>query len=124
MSDLKPNNAQLKSAVDFGKAEFGPTEFGQSITRAALYALYELQNEKDGDEVLSHLRDMVDGRVGDGGPVPLELNGVVLRTYDRRRDDLIAIAAYIAMKREGSDEREAQAARILRDLIRNERIGA
>ena len=105
MQSMKPNEAQLKNSVQFKKAGFGDGEFGRSGTRAVLYALYELQAEVEGDLVLAHLRDLVDG-------------------YGGRRDDLAAVAAYIANKRQEVDAAEAQAARILHGVIRNERLGA
>ena len=105
MQSTKPNDATLKTGAQFKKAGFGDSEFGRSGTRAVLYALYELQAEVEGDLVLAHLRDLVDG-------------------YGGRRDDLAAVAAYIANKRQEVDAAEAQAARILHGLIRNERLGA
>ena len=48
---------------------------------------------------------------------------VMLPNYHTKRDDLAAIAEYIARKREAVDETESRAARILHGLIRNERLG-
>jgi adenine-specific DNA methylase len=104
LRSAKPNDARLKSAADFKGTEFGESEFGRSATRAILYALHELLREVDGDTVLGHLRDFVDA-------------------YDSRRDDLAAIASYIARKRADVDADEAREARVLFGLIRNERIG-
>ena len=104
MGSLEPNKARLKAAREFKKSGFETPEFGPSMTRAALYAVYELENDVEGDEVLSHLRDM-------------------LPSYHSKRDDLAAIAEYIARKREAVDETESRAARILHGLIRNERLG-
>lgn len=104
MGSVEPNKARLKSAKQFKKAGFEIQEFGPSATRAVLYAIYEIENEVEGDEVLVHLRDM-------------------LPSYHSNRDDLAAIAEYIARKREKVDETEARAARILHGLIRNERLG-
>ena len=47
----------------------------------------------------------------------------MLPNYHNKRDDLAAIADYIARKREAGDETESRAARILHGLIRNERLG-
>jgi predicted RecB family nuclease len=47
----------------------------------------------------------------------------LLPDYHNKRDDLAAIAEYIARKREGWDETESRAAHILYGLIRNERLG-
>lgn len=104
MGPMEPNKARLKTAKEFKKNGFEITEFGPSITRAALYGIFELENDVEGDDVLSHLKDL-------------------LPTYHNKRDDLAAIAEYIARKREAVDETESRAARILHGLIRNERLG-
>ena len=49
--------------------------------RVLLYALHELEREVDADEVMGHLRDMVAG-------------------YHGRREDLMAMARYLAAKRD------------------------
>lgn len=104
MGSMEPNKARLKSAKQFKKSGFEIPEFGPSATRAALYAIFELENEVEGDDVLSHLKDL-------------------LPNYHSRRDELVAIADYIARKRTSVDEAESRAARILYGLIRNERLG-
>jgi putative DNA methylase len=104
MGSMEPNKARLKTAKEFKKAGFEIPEFGPSVTRAALYAIFELENDVEGDDVLSHLKDL-------------------MPNYHHKRDDLAAIADYIARKREGVDETESRAARILHGLIRNERLG-
>ncbi|MCK1757666.1 DUF1156 domain-containing protein [Bradyrhizobium sp. 137] len=104
MGSVEPNKARLKTAKEFKKSGFEIAEFGPSVTRAVLYAIYELEGEVEGDEVLSHLRD-------------------ILPSYHSKRDDLAAVAEYIARKREKVDETESRAARILHGLIRNERLG-
>jgi len=104
MGNMAPNKARLKTAKEFKKAGFEIPEFGPSATRAALYAIFELENDVEGDDVLSHLKDM-------------------LPNYHNKRDDLAAIADYVAKKREAGDETESRAARILHGLIRNERLG-
>jgi putative DNA methylase len=104
MGSTEPNKARLKTAKEFKKAGFEIPEFGPSTTRAALFAIFELENDIEGDDVLSHLKD-------------------ILPNYHNKRDDLAAIADYIARKREGVDETESRAARILHGLIRNERLG-
>jgi putative DNA methylase len=103
MASTKANDARLKSAREFKQAEF-EGEFGASLLRAVLFALYELQKEDDIDEVISHLRDQVSG-------------------YFTRRDDLMALASVIASKRESRHPEEAAAARILFTRIKNERLG-
>ena len=104
MGSVEPNKARLKTAKEFKKSGFEIPEFGPSATRAVLFGIFELENEVEGDDVLSHLKDM-------------------LPNYHNKRDDLAAIADYIARKREAVDETESRAARILHGLIRNERLG-
>ncbi len=103
MGSMKANDARLKRAAEFKKAGFDG-EFGQSPLRALLYALWELQREVDIDEVMAHLHDQVPG-------------------YWTRREDLMALAQAIAMKRETTAPEEAGAARILFTRIKNERLG-
>ncbi|QGM48240.1 anti-phage-associated DUF1156 domain-containing protein [Methylocystis heyeri] len=104
MGSTVPNEARLKSAKEFKKAGFEGTEFGSSKSRAMLFAIYEIQNDVDSDDVLSHLHDLIPD-------------------YFNVRDDLISLADYIAKKRANLDEAEARAAAILHGLIRNERFG-
>lgn len=106
MGDLQPEKARLKTAREFGKSGFEGNEFGATASRALLYAIYEIEQEVDEEIVLSHLSDLVPGR--------LEAES---------RDHLLALTHYIAEKRQGVDEAESRAARILYGLIRNERVG-
>ena len=103
MASIKPNDARLKTASDFKRTEFD-SDFGKSALRALLFALYEIQKEVDVDEAMGHLRDFVPG-------------------YFTRREDLMAMAAFVAAKREGGAPAEAQSARILLGRIKNERLG-
>ena len=105
LASARPNNARLKSAKEFKRAEFGPTDFGSSTLRAALFAIFEIESEIETDEVMSHLRDNVKG-------------------YFQRRPDLIALADYLATRLAGIRSGEAAAARVLRDLVKGERLGA
>jgi adenine-specific DNA methylase len=104
MGSMEPNKARLKSAKEFKKAGFEGSEFGTSKSRALLYAIYEIQRDVDGDDVLSHLRDLAPD-------------------YFDARDDLSLLADYIAKKRAHIDEHESRAAAIVHGLIRNERFG-
>jgi len=104
MSSVTANKAALKTAADFGKRQMGDDEFGASLTRAVLYALWEMKNGVDDDVVLSHLRDLT-------------------TNYLDQRADLQTIASYIALKRANIDATEAQNATILTGLIKNERLG-
>lgn len=104
MASVEPNNARLKTAISLKKAGFEGDGFGPTKTRAILYGIFEIQKEVDGDDVLSHLRDLIPD-------------------YLTSRDDLVAIAGYIERKRSNRDESESRAAAILVGLIRNERLG-
>jgi putative DNA methylase len=103
MASLKPNAARLKTAAELNRGEF-EGDFGRSPLRALLYALNELRRERDADEVMGHLRDMVAG-------------------YHGRREDLMAMARYLALKRDRPAPDEAEAARVLLGRIQNERLG-
>lgn len=104
MHSVRPNDARLKSATEFGRAEFSG-DFGTSMLRAVLYALMELQKDVEPDEVMSHLRDNV-------------------TDYFQRRDDIAHVALYLASKLEKRRTEEASAARVLNGLVVNERVGA
>jgi adenine-specific DNA methylase len=105
MASTKPNDARLKSALDLKRAEFSGSEFGDSMLRALLFALYELQAELEPDDVMSHLRDN-------------------FRAYYNRREDVGLVATYLAAKLERRRPEEASAARVLAGLVRNEKLGA
>jgi hypothetical protein len=102
----RPNDARLKSAAEFRQTDFGGSEFGASLLRAVLYALFEISTETEieTDELMSHLRDNVKG-------------------YFQRRPDVVALATYLATKLERIRSHEAAAARVLRDLVKSERLG-
>ena len=62
----KANDARLKSAVEFGRAEMGEgSELHQSVLRAVLYAVMELVKDVDGSEVLAHLTLNIPNYYGD-----------------------------------------------------------
>jgi putative DNA methylase len=101
---MEPNKAKLKSAKEFKKSGFEGSEFGISKSRSLLFAIYEVQKDVDGEDILSHLHDMVPD-------------------YFNVRDDLASLADYVAKKRIKIDEQESRAAGIVHGLIRNERFG-
>ena len=103
MHSVKPNNARLKSAQEFARSEFSGSEFGESPTRALLFALMSLQGGKESEEVMTNLRDNVSD-------------------YLRQRDALIAVCQYLARKLTSERPEEASAARVLSGLIRNETV--
>jgi putative DNA methylase len=108
MGDQRANHARLKSAVEFGKAEMNEgSELHQSVLRAALYAVMELTRNVDGSEVLAHLTLNIPNYYGNM----------------TQRDLAIELADYLARRLEVLRPEEARAARVLRELIRNQRLG-
>jgi putative DNA methylase len=113
--DFKPllasqnaNAARLRSAVEFGKNEMSEgSELHQSVLRATLYALMELVKNVDGGEVLTHLT----------------LNVPDYYSNEKQRDLVVGLSDYLAKKLETLRPEEASAARVLRDLVRNQRLG-
>lgn len=104
MGSDRANEARLRSAVEFGRAEMAESsEFFNTPTRAVLYALMELQAEKDIDDVLAGLPHN-------------------LPNYYSERQTVAKLAAYIAKKVEDSRPAEASAARILAAAIDNQRL--
>ncbi|HLE56195.1 MAG TPA: DNA methylase, partial [Rhodothermia bacterium] len=106
MASERANAARLKSAAELGRAEMaGDSEFANSTLRGVLYALMELQKDVDvdGDEVVKHLSYNVPD-------------------FFNQRDGIVEISDYLARKLEGIRPEEASAARVLRDLIRHQRV--
>jgi putative DNA methylase len=108
MASQKANEARLRNAVEFGRTEMNESsELYQSALRAVLYALMELVNEVDGTEVLVHLTLNVPNYYGDM----------------TQRELVIELADYLAKKLEALRPEEAAAARVLRELVKNQRLG-
>jgi putative DNA methylase len=108
MASQKANEARLKNAVDFGRAEMNESsELYQSVLRAVLYALMELVKDVDGTEVLGHLTLNVPNYYGDM----------------TQRELVIELADYLAKKLDILRPDEASAARVLRELVKNQRLG-
>ena len=104
----KANEARLKGAVEFARAEMGEgSELYQSTLRAALYALMELQKNVDGAEVLAHLTLNVPNYYGDM----------------TQREWVAELAEYLAKRLDALRPDEASAARVLRELVKNQRLG-
>ena len=104
----KANEARLKSAVEFGKSEMSEgSELHESVLRAALYALMELVKNVDGNEVLAHLT----------------LNVRDYYSNQNQRDLVVELADYLSKKLEILRPDEAAAARVLRELVNNQRLG-
>ncbi len=108
MGSHKANNARLKSAVELARAEMGDgSELHQSVLRAALFALMELVKNVDGSEVLAHLMLNVPNYYGDL----------------TQRELAVELADYLANRLESLRPEEASAARVLRELVKNQRLG-
>ena len=108
MGNEKANEARLKSAAEFAKSEMSEgAELYGSVLRAVLYAIMELAKETDGSEVLAHLTLNVPDYYADM----------------TRRERVVEIADYLARHLESLRPEEASAARVLRELVKNQRLG-
>jgi len=108
MASRKANDARLKGAVELGRAEMGEgSELHESVLRAVLYAIMELTRNLDGDEVMGHLTLNIPDWYGDS----------------TRRDLAGELAGYLAEQLKTLRPDEASAARVLRELVLNQRIG-
>lgn len=108
MGDKRANHARLKSAVEFGRAEMSEgSELYPSVLRSVLYAQMELMKNVDGAEVLAHLMLNIPNYYGDS----------------TQREIAIELADYLARQLETLRPEEASAARVLRELIKNQRLG-
>ncbi len=108
MGDQRANHARLKSAIEFARAEMGESsELYQSVLRAVLYALMELVKNVDGAEVLAHLMLNIPNYYGD------------LTQHELA----VELANYLARRLETLRPEEASAARVLRELVKNQRLG-
>jgi putative DNA methylase len=108
MASQRANQARLKSAVEFGKTEMSDSsELHQSVLRAVLYAMMELVKNVDGSEVLAHLT----------------LNVPDYYANQTQRDLVVELADYLAKKLDTHRPDEASAARVLRELAKNQRLG-
>ena len=112
MSDTsKANAARLKLSTEFKSSMMsGDTELANTPLRALLYAMYELTKETEVDDVLLHLMDNCPN-------------------YNQNKTLLAKIADYLAEKRGAlkptktfQPDKEASAARILAEAIRNQRL--
>jgi len=108
LASHKANDARLKSAAEFGRSEMSDgSELHQSVLRAVLYALMELERNIDGGEVLAHLTLNVPDYYGDL----------------TQRALAIELADYLAKRLDTLRPQEASAARVLRELVKNQRLG-
>lgn len=108
MASQRANAARLKTAVEFGRGEISEgSEMYQSVLRAVLYAMMELAQNVDGSEVLAHLTLNVPNYYGDM----------------TQRELVGELANYLAEKLLRLRSEEASAARVLRELVKNQRLG-
>lgn len=108
MSSRKANDARLKSAVEFGRSEMSEgSEFHQSVLRAVLYAVMELVKNMDGSEVLAHLTLNIPDFYGDMS----------------QRDMAVELGDFLAKRLSECRPEEAAASRVLRELVKNQRLG-
>jgi putative DNA methylase len=108
MGSQKANEARLRSAAEFGKDEMNDgAELHPSALRAVLYAIMELAKNVDGNDALAHLT----------------LNVPDYYSNQTQRERIIELADYLAKKLETLRPDEASAARVLRELVKNQRLG-
>ena len=108
LASQKANEARLKSAIDFGRGEMSEgSELHQSVLRAVLYAVMELVGNMDGNDVTAHLT----------------LNVPDYYSNQTQRELVVELADYLAKKLETIRPDEASAARVLRELVKNQRLG-
>lgn len=108
MQSSKANDARLKSALEFGKVELGEgSELHFSTLRAIYFAMMEIIKEVDTNEILQHLSFNVKDYYSSG----------------QQRELALAIAQYLGSKLDSLRPEEASAARVLSELIRNQRLG-
>ncbi len=108
MGSQRANEARLRSAVEFGKNEMSEgSELHLSVLRAVLYAIMELAGNMDSNDVLAHLI----------------LNVPDYYSNQTQRDRVVELADYLARKLETLRPDEASAARVLREMVKNQRLG-
>lgn len=108
LASLKANDARLKSAIEFGRSEMNEgSELYNSVLRAVLYAVMELSNEVDGNEVLAHLMLNIPNYYGDM----------------TQRDLALELASYLSRQLAHLRDDESRNARVLYELLKTQRIG-
>lgn len=108
MGDQRANHARLKTAVEFGRSEMSEgSELNQSVLRAVLYAVMELAKNVDGNEVMAHLTLNIPNYYGDM----------------TQRELAVELSDYLAKRLDHLNPEEGSAARVLRELVKNQRLG-
>jgi putative DNA methylase len=83
------------------------SQLHESALRAVLYAMMELVKNVDGSEVLAHLTFNVPEYYSNG----------------TQRERVVELADYLAKRLETLRPEEASAARVLREMVKNQRVG-
>jgi hypothetical protein len=97
-----------QEANEFGRTEMSEgSEFHESVLRAVLYAVMELVKNMDSAEVLAHLILNIPDYYGNV----------------TQRELAVEMADYLAKHLEQLRPEEATAARVLRELVKNQRLG-
>lgn len=108
MGDRRANRARLKSAVEFGRSEMGEgSQLYQTVLRAVLYAIMELVKDVATDEVVAHLSLNVPNYFGDV----------------MQRELVVSLTDYLTQRWDHLRPEEASAARVLRELVIQQRLG-
>jgi putative DNA methylase len=108
LASQKANDARLKSAIEFGRAEMSEgSELHESVLRAVLYAVMELVKNVDGNEVIVHLTLNIPNYYSD----------------ITQREMAAELADYLAKRLDGRRPEEASNARVLYELVKNQRLG-
>lgn len=108
LASQKANDARLKSASEFGRSEMGEgSELHESVLRSVLYAVMELAKNIDGNEVMTHLTLNIPNYYGDM----------------TQRELAAELSAYLAKRLEALRPEEASNARVLYELVKNQRLG-
>jgi putative DNA methylase len=108
LTSHKANAARLKSAVEFARAEMNEgSELYLSVLRAVLYAVMELMQDVDSNEVLAHLTLNIPNYYSDM----------------TQRELVVELSGYLAKRLDSLRSDEASAARVLREVVKNQRLG-
>lgn len=107
MASDRANSARLSSATELGSRDMSEgSPLRQSATRAVLYAIMELQSNIEITKVLSHLHHNVDNYFSDS----------------TIRQRVIIVTEYIADRVAQTRPKEAQAARVLAEALKTEKL--
>jgi putative DNA methylase len=112
MHEATANKARLRGAVAFGRTVMEGHEFARGLVRPVLYAIRGLV-------IASH----EDSDPGEAGTAAIHtLRDLFGPEWLRRRGDAMAIAGWLGRSQVRSRPEEAEAARVLAELIRTERL--